>query len=380
MSPCTATASPRCSFGRSPARTPRSAIEHLRAAKRVRIEKRGDFFYAFVAGKDGNLHPAGASIKLALTGDFYVGIGVCSHEKDATEKAVFSNVKLEVLALRQQTGETAPRSSLETISIASTDRRVAYVAPAHFEAPNWSRDGSFLIFNQEGTHPPPRPRRQRPHRHSHRSRRSTATTITASRPTASSSPSATQPPAITNRRVYIVPIAGGTPRLITPNAPSYWHGWSPDGKTLAFTGQRDDNFDIYSIPFAGGDETRLTTAPGLDDGPEYSPDGAYIYFNSERTGHMQIWRMKPDGCAQEQVLTSDDKRLVPAHLARRQVDGLSHLRKRRHRPSAQQRRDAAPDVACGQKDQGAGTALRRTGHHQCSILVAGQCQARLRQL
>ena len=74
--------------------------------------------------------------------------------------------------------------------------------------------------------------------------------------------------------VYIVPIAGGTPRQITPNAPSYWHGWSPDGTTLAFTGERGGNFDIYTIPVTGGEEKRLTTAAGLDDGPEYSPDGA----------------------------------------------------------------------------------------------------------
>ena len=105
--------------------------------------------------------------------------------------------------------------------------------------------------------------------------------------------------------VYIVPIGGGTPRRVTKNAPSYWHGWSPDGKTLAFVGQRNDEFDIYTIPVAGGEETRLTTAKGLDDGPEYSPDGKYIYFNSERTGTMQIWRMRSDGSEQEQV-TSDE--------------------------------------------------------------------------
>ena len=108
-----------------------------------------------------------------------------------------------------------------------------------------------------------------------------------------------------------MPIAGGTPRQITPNAPSYWHGWSPDGKTLAFTGQHGDNFDIYSIPAACGEETRLTTAPGLDDGPEYSPGGAYIYFNSERTGQMQIWRMKPDGSAQEQITFDDSNNWFP---------------------------------------------------------------------
>ena len=106
-------------------------------------------------------------------------------------------------------------------------------------------------------------------------------------------------------RIYTLPITGGTPSLVTPNSPSYWHGWSPDGKTLTFCGQRDGKFDIYTIPVGGGEEKRLTTAEGLDDGPEYSPDGAYIYFNSERTGRMQIWRMRPDGSEQEQV-TSDD--------------------------------------------------------------------------
>jgi Tol biopolymer transport system component len=101
--------------------------------------------------------------------------------------------------------------------------------------------------------------------------------------------------------VYMLPIGGGTPRRITKNAPSYWHGWSPDGKTLAFVGERNGEFDIYTISTAGGEETRLTTAKGLDDGPEYTPDGKYIYFNSERTGHMQIWRMRADGSEQEQV-------------------------------------------------------------------------------
>jgi Tol biopolymer transport system component len=106
-------------------------------------------------------------------------------------------------------------------------------------------------------------------------------------------------------RVYILPITGGTPKRLTAKSPSYWHGWSPDGQALAFTGERDGNFDIYSVPVTGGEETRLTTAKGLDDGPDYSPDGNYIYFNSERTGTMQIWRMKPDGSAQEQI-TSDE--------------------------------------------------------------------------
>src|SRR3989442_9120239 len=111
--------------------------------------------------------------------------------------------------------------------------------------------------------------------------------------------------------VYIVSSSGGTPRRITKNSPSYWHGWSPDGKMLAFVGQRDGEFDIYTIPAAGGEETRLTTAKGLDDGPEYSPDGKYIYFNSERTGHMQIWRMRADGSEQEQMTFGEENDWFP---------------------------------------------------------------------
>ena len=297
---------------------------NISAPKTVRIEKRGDYFYAFVTGprlsnKDGNLQPAGASTKLALSGDFYIGIGVCSHDKDAVEKAVFSNVKLEQLP--PASGKTVLVSSLETISIASTDRHVEYVAAAHFEAPNWSRDGKFLIFNQEGTlrhltfdgsAPTVIPTDPQIHCNNDHGISPDGQFLAISDSTAGDHKS----------RVYIVPIAGGTPRLITPSAPSYWHGWSPDGKTLAFTGQRGDNFDIYSVNAvssaagspASSDETRLTTAPGLDDGPEYSPDGTYIYFNSERTGHMQIWRMKPDGSAQEQVTNDDSNDWFP-HLS-----------------------------------------------------------------
>jgi Tol biopolymer transport system component len=104
--------------------------------------------------------------------------------------------------------------------------------------------------------------------------------------------------------IYTLPIAGGTPRLITELGPSYWHGWSPDGNTLVYCAERNGDYDVYAIPVGGGEESRLTTAKGLDDGPDYSPDGRHIYFNSDRTGRMQIWRMRADGTMQEQI-TSD---------------------------------------------------------------------------
>ncbi len=112
--------------------------------------------------------------------------------------------------------------------------------------------------------------------------------------------------------IYILPITGGEPRRVTKEVVSYWHGWSRDGKTLAYCAERNGNFDIYTIATAGGDEKRLTSTEGLDDGPDYSFDGKYIYFNSYRTGHMQIWRMHTDGTLPEQ-LTFDENSNWFAH-------------------------------------------------------------------
>lgn len=112
--------------------------------------------------------------------------------------------------------------------------------------------------------------------------------------------------------IYVLPIEGGEPRRITSEVMSFWHGWSADGKTLAYCGERNGNYDIYTISVDGGAEKRLTTTEGLDDGPDYSPDGKYIYFNSYRTGHMQIWRMLADGSNPEQ-LTFDENSNWFAH-------------------------------------------------------------------
>ncbi|HEY7617019.1 MAG TPA: hypothetical protein VH744_09470, partial [Terriglobales bacterium] len=187
---------------------------------------------------------------------------------------------------------------------------VVYVAPERFEAPNWTRDGKSLIFNRDG--------------------RLLRLAVTGGTPETIDtgfatrcnndhgiSPDGTQLVISDQSQeqdrsvIYTLPVSGGTPQRVTKNSPSYWHGWSPDGKKLAFVGQRDDEFDIYSIPVEGGEETRLTTAKGLDDGPDYSPDGKYIYFNSVRTGRMQIWRMRPDGSEQEQVFSDDYNNWFP---------------------------------------------------------------------
>lgn len=107
-------------------------------------------------------------------------------------------------------------------------------------------------------------------------------------------------------RIYTLPVDGGEPKRITERGPSYLHGWSPDGKTLVFTGQRDEkDFDIFSVTADGSKEVRLTVEPGLDDGPEYSRDGKHVWFNSVRSGLMQIWRMNADGSEPERMTDED---------------------------------------------------------------------------
>ena len=99
---------------------------------------------------------------------------------------------------------------------------------------------------------------------------------------------------------------GETPKRITSNTPSYWHGWSPDSKTLTYTARRNGAFDIFTIPLEGGGETRLTQNMGHCDGPDYTPDGVWIWFNADKTGSAQLWRMRTDGSELEQM-TDDDR-------------------------------------------------------------------------
>ncbi len=273
----------------------------IKAPKRLRLEKVGDYVYMSLAGDDGVLQPSGCSTRIAFKAPFYIGLGVCAHDDKTSETARFTNVVLGAPSAEV----TAVRSSLEFVYAGSGDRRSLYHTNDLIEAPNWAPDGA-IIFNGGG-----------------RIYRLAAT------PGAKPEVIDTGPNIKCNNdhgltpdgktliisdsskdgksRIYTVPVTGGTPKEITPLAPSYWHGISPDGKTLAFCGQRDGKFGIFTIPIEGGEEKRLTTATpsaagaGLDDGPDYSPDGQWIYFNSDRTGLMQIYRMRPDGSGTEPV-------------------------------------------------------------------------------
>jgi hypothetical protein len=275
---------------------------NVSAPARVQLVKRGPYALLYLAARGEELRFSGAAVRLAFEGPVLAGIGVCAHDKDEVETARFSNVEL-LTTLPASAKPPVLYSTLETLVLSSTDRRVVYVTPTRIEAPNWLRDGKTLIYNSGG--------------------RIYRMPVAGGQPEVIDTGFATrcnndhgvspdgtqlvisdQSQGDRKSRIYTLPVTGGVPRLVTPTGPSYWHGWSPDGKTLVYCAERDGEFDVYSIRVAGGRETRLTTARGLDDGPEYAPDGRHIYFNSDRTGRMQLWRMKSDGSDQEQ-LTDD---------------------------------------------------------------------------
>ncbi|HXM42000.1 MAG TPA: hypothetical protein VN924_12150 [Bryobacteraceae bacterium] len=117
-----------------------------KAPARVRIAKRGDYFYIWVAGEGQDLQFSGGSMRVPLHDPFYVGLGVCSHNKDVVEKAVFSNVELTSGAPT----EAPPTlySTLETVPL-NGDRRVVYVAKGLLSGPVWTPDGAAIVFHSD---------------------------------------------------------------------------------------------------------------------------------------------------------------------------------------------------------------------------------------
>ncbi len=279
-------------------------------ARAVRLEREGDYVFFSVAGADGVFRHAGGNYRIALGDRYHAGLVMSAPGDGVRETALFSDVTLAVprLAAVADTGyPAAVESTLEVMDIAEPrGRRVVRHFTGKIEAPNWSRDGGSLIYNGDGRlyriavgggepaliDTGPRTRNNNDH----------GLSPDGSRIAISDE---SEPDKLS--RIYVLPLAGSrAPTLAVGHAtaPSYWHGWSPDGRTLAYTASRPEtnDYDIYARDLAGGPERRLTTAAGLDDGPEYSPDGRYIYFNSVRSGDMRLWRMRAsDGANPEQV-------------------------------------------------------------------------------
>ena len=286
----------------------------------LQLERRGDT-YIFSAARPGEPFVSAEVKDLALGDELFVGLFLCSHDAAVTEHAIFRDVSL---IKPVKVGFTPYRdyigSILHLLEVHTGRLETIHQSAEPFEAPNWTKDGASLIYNISGRGT----NRGLLHKFDLATRISAVlNTDTANRNNNDHVLSfdgkqlgISNSSAETNNRsgVFVLPATGGTPRLVTKFSPSYLHGWSPDAKWLVFTGGRKpadnptaaDKYDIYKIAADGsGEEIRLTSAEGLSDGPEFSPDGQWIYFNSTRTGLMQLWRMKPDGSAQEQ-LTNDD--------------------------------------------------------------------------
>lgn len=204
-------------------------------------------------------------------------------------------------------------SVMEAFHVETGARRVLFEREGRFEAPNWHPDG-YLVYNMEGK------------LHTYHMDTGVHGMIDTGSADHCNNDHVLSPNgrfvAVSHSeetdwhsRIYILPTTGGEPYKVTPVGPSYLHGWSPDGRTLCYCAERSGNYDVYTIPVNGGAETRLTDAEGLDDGPEYSPCGEYIWFNSVRTGLMQAWRMKKDGSEQTQMTRHEDKNSWFPHVS-----------------------------------------------------------------
>jgi TolB protein len=279
----------------------------------LQLERKGKQLIMRVANPGEPLQIVGAHIMDGMKDSVFAGLFISSHDSGQLASARVWNLRIDhpvENAYQPNPQLTKPASPdvmgsrLEIIDLKEGNRKVIYESPGRFEAPNWMPEGTKLLFNDHGllyTIP-----------------------VTGGKPEKLNTGSADKINndhgisfdgkmlAISNSRpglpgggssVYILPLSGGEPRLLTEQTPSYWHGWNPNNREVCYVAQRGTKiFNLYKLDIQGGKEIPLTTnTTGHVDGPEYTPDGKYIYYNANPTGTMQIWRMKPDGSAREQI-------------------------------------------------------------------------------
>jgi Tol biopolymer transport system component len=238
------------------------------------------------------------------------GIFINSHNADVLEEAKVWNVRIDkpVPENYNPDKEGWVCCRMEILDVFTGMRKVIHESKSRFEAPNWMPDGNSLLFNENGllyTIP-----------------------VEGGTPVQLNTGSANRMNndhgisfngkllAVSNHRqglpgggssIYVLPLTGGEPKLITERTPSYFHGWTGDDKWVLYVAQRDTPiYNVYKSPVAGGPEVQLTFfKTGHVDGPEGSPDNKYIYYNGSQTGTMQLYRMKTDGTGIQQ-LTFDE--------------------------------------------------------------------------
>ena len=167
----------------------------------------------------------------------------------------------------------ATRSRITVVDVNGSSPRVVLDTPRRYAAPEWTPDGRDLIVNGGG--------------------RLWRLPIAGGAP----SPIAIDQPgwidinhavspdgrtlAFTSGSIWLVPIRGGRPTRVADANGSWVHGWSPDGRRLAFSADRGQGLDVYTIAKDGRSESRLTADSHRDDVPQFSADGRWIYFLSD---------------------------------------------------------------------------------------------------
>lgn len=283
-----------------------------KATEIVQLERLGKVFIMRVAHPGEPLQEIGRTDAIEMPDDALAGIFMCSHNADVLEEGLAWNVRIEKTVSDSHNGyrDGILGSRMEIMNVFDGKRKIIHEDSGRFEAPNWMPDGKKLLFNQGGS--------------------IYTIPINGGKPEILNTGIAKRNNndhvismdgkwlAISSHRdgmpgggstIYYLPLTGGDPKLVTDSTPSYLHGWSPDGKEVVYTAQRISKSPVYNIykkPINGGPEVQLTNlSEGLADGPEYSPDGKYIYYNSTVSGSMQLWRMKTNGTDQQQ-LTFDE--------------------------------------------------------------------------
>ncbi len=317
---------------------------------RVRIEKHGDMITLFVGQAGEEPRFTGAAHSLKFSEPFYLGFAVGAHNQNDTspnlESVAFSHVELKTdlpatTPKLYSAIETQASNPVNATQTQNTDRTVLYLSDTAMEGPLWLPDNSGVIFSSGG-HLLRLPIKLPPGAAGRRGGRGGAATpapILGNAPTAAGAPTLIDTGGLTHisrmhglssdgaqiifvdhppgqprppANTYLVPLAGGTPRLLTPNTGA-GSSLSPDGKTFVF--DTDTVADIYTIPTDGSaPATRLTNGMGKNYGPQFSHDGSFIIFCSDRSGTMQVWRMKPDGSEPVQLTVDDNNNWFP-HLA-----------------------------------------------------------------
>ena len=322
---------------------------NIDAPQTVRLEKRGDTFTLFLSMQGEPLHQVGASVSMHLEEPFFVGLGAVSHDISTTDEVQFSKVTVQPLAPAPAETKISLYSTQRTIQTEDQFRRAMVIrtVPAYMQSPNWASDGRN-IYAYEAGHIEKIPfltpeaggkpetvslgnlldcsgnfglspdrkwlavscaeKSEGPH---------AVYVVPASRGGEDNiANNAIVGPGANRARVTAAgaTVARGTPRKVTQGpASSFFHAWSPDSQTIAFTRGSAGKADIFTIAVTGGTEVRLTRDT-LNDGPDYSPDGKLIYFDSSRSGSTQIWRMQPDGTGAEEV-TADDNINSSPHVS-----------------------------------------------------------------